>query len=87
MSMTRGGGVEGMSWEGNGVQGIVGGGVARKGLNQPKPMMTRVCQNPPRKKNPKKIFRGPTFFSRIFFLRVWGVSVIVGFWFKTKPMS
>ena len=77
--MTRGGEFRGSSvgveWgRGSGI-----GGVTREGLNRPKPMMTRVCQNPPRKKIPKKIFRGPTFFSRKKFLRVWGVSVIMGF--------
>ena len=41
--------------------------------------------NPPRKKIPKKIFRGPTFFSRKNFLRVWGVSVIMGFSLKPNP--
>ena len=60
--------------------------MTRDGLIQPKPIMTRVS-NPPRKKIPKKIFRGPTFFSRKKFLLVWGVSVIMGFLFKTKPVS
>ena len=48
-------------------------------------MMTRVCQTPP-KKNSKKIFGGPTFFSRKKFFWFAGFCHH-GFLFKTKPVS
>ena len=38
--------------------------MTRKGLIQPKPMMTRVCKTPPEKKFQKKIFEVQLFFSR-----------------------
>ena len=60
--------------------------MTRKGLIQPKPMMTRVCK-PPQKKNSKKNFSGSNFFFKKKIFLVWGVSVIMGFLFKTKPVS
>ena len=86
-SMTRGG-RSGGSW---GLDRASGGplvvAVTRKGLNSTETHDDTGLQNPPRKKIPKKIFRGPTFFSRKKFFLVWGVSVIMGFLFKTKPVS
>ena len=85
--MTRGGWLRGILWGSNGGGGIRGGAVTRRGLIRPKPMMTRVCKTPPGKKIPKKIFRRSNFFFKKKNFLVWGFSVIMGFSFKTKPVS
>ena len=67
---------------------MVGSGsdMTRQGLNPPKPVMTRVCQ-PPQKKKFQKKFSGSNFFFKKKIFLVWGVSVIMGFRNKTKPVS
>ena len=60
-SMTRGGRAGGSGGRSNGERGVETGDMTRKGLNPPKPMMTRVCK-PPQKKKSKKKFSGSNFF-------------------------
>ena len=57
--------------------------VTRVGLIQPKPMMTRVCQTPPEKKIPKKIFGVQLFFQEKNFC---GFGGFLSSWvFSLKP--
>ena len=61
-SMTRGGALGGRSGGSNGGLGRETADMTRDGLIQPKPMMTRVCKPPLKKKSKKKISRSNFFF-------------------------
>ena len=58
--------------------------MTRRGLNRPKPMMTRVCK-PPQKKKFQKKFSGSNFFFKKKNFAGLGVSVIMGFYLKPNP--
>ena len=59
--------------------------MTRKGLNRPKPMMTRVCKPPPEKKFQKKFFGVQLFFQEKIFCGFGGFLSLWVFYLKPNP--